>query len=607
MASLPWSLTTSTAIANTTNISAFPPSPLFQRASHVPVARNRSRRFAPSKVSCNSANGDPNSDSTSDVRETSSGKLDRRNVLLGIGGLYGAAGGLGATKPLAFGAPIQAPDISKCGTATVPDGVTPTNCCPPVTTKIIDFQLPSSGSPMRTRPAAHLVSKEYLAKYKKAIELQKALPDDDPRSFKQQANVHCTYCQGAYDQVGYTDLELQVHASWLFLPFHRYYLYFNERILAKLIDDPTFALPYWAWDNPDGMYMPTIYASSPSSLYDEKRNAKHLPPTVIDLDYDGTEPTIPDDELKTDNLAIMYKQIVSGATTPKLFLGYPYRAGDAIDPGAGTLEHVPHNIVHKWTGLADKPSEDMGNFYTAGRDPIFFGHHANVDRMWNIWKTIGGKNRKDFTDTDWLDATFVFYDENKQLVKVKVSDCVDTSKLRYQYQDIPIPWLPKKTKAKAKTTTKSSKSGVAKAAELPKTTISSIGDFPKALNSVIRVEVPRPKKSRSKKEKEDEEEVLLIKGIELDRENFVKFDVYINDEDYSVSRPKNSEFAGSFVNVPHKHMKEMKTKTNLRFAINELLEDLGAEDDESVIVTIVPRAGGDDVTIGGIEIEFVSD
>ncbi len=34
-------------------------------------------------------------------------------------------------------------------------------------------------------------------------------------------------------------------------------------------------------------------------------------------------------------------------------------------------------------------------------------------------------------------------------------------------------------------------------------------------------------------------------------------------------------------------MQRMKTKTTLRLAINELLEDLGAEDDESVIVTIV--------------------
>ena len=77
-------LTTSTA--TTTNISALSPSPLFHRVSHVPIVRNRNHRSAPSKVSCNSTNGDPNSDSTSDIRETSPGKLDRRNVLLGIGG-----------------------------------------------------------------------------------------------------------------------------------------------------------------------------------------------------------------------------------------------------------------------------------------------------------------------------------------------------------------------------------------------------------------------------------------------------------------------------------------------------------------------------------------
>ena len=96
-------LTTSTA--TTTNISALSPSPLFHRVSHVPIVRNRNHRSAPSKMTCNSANGDPNSDSTSDIRGTMPrstfllsnfpiGKLDWRNVLLGIGGLYGAAGSL---------------------------------------------------------------------------------------------------------------------------------------------------------------------------------------------------------------------------------------------------------------------------------------------------------------------------------------------------------------------------------------------------------------------------------------------------------------------------------------------------------------------------------
>lgn len=121
--------------------------------------------------------------------------------------------------------------------------------------------------------------------------------------------------------------------------------------------------------------------------------------------------------------------------------------------------------------------------------------------------------------------------------------------------------------------------------------------------------VARPKKSRSTKEKDDEEEILLIEGIEVNRDSFVKFDVFINDEDEKVIRPGNSEFAGSFVNVPHKHKHgggKNKTKTCLRLGISELLEDLGAEDDDGIVVTLVPRSGAGKVTVGGAKIEFDS-
>ena len=30
----------------------------------------------------------------------------------------------------------------------------------------------------------------------------------------------------------------------------RFYLYFHERILGKLIGDDTFALPFWNWTRP---------------------------------------------------------------------------------------------------------------------------------------------------------------------------------------------------------------------------------------------------------------------------------------------------------------------------------------------------------------------
>ncbi|KAI3765058.1 hypothetical protein L2E82_15082 [Cichorium intybus] len=560
------------------------------RSSQVPIARIPKHRHA---VSCKTVDDQHHQENT--------GKFDRRNVLLSLGGLYGATTTFGSNS-LAFADPIMAPDLTQCGPADLPQGAVPTNCCPPSTTKIIDFKLPPPSKNFRVRPSAHLVNKDYITKFEKAIELMKALPDDDPRSFKQQANVHCAYCDGAYDQVGYPDLELQIHYSWLFFPFHRCYLYFFEKICGKLINDPNFAIPFWNWDAPDGMKIPDIYTDMKSPLYDTLRDAKHQPPSLIDLDFNGSDnDLIPSKQIST-NLSVMYRQMVSSAKTASLFMGSPYRAGDDPAPGAGSLENVPHNTVHIWTGDRNQPNgEDMGNFYSAARDPIFYAHHANIDRMWSVWKTLGG-GRKDFSDKDWLDSSFVFYDENAELVRIKVNDCLRSSNLGYVYQDVEIPWLNNKPEPRQKRAlSKIKKHAVARADEH----IPFAKDvFPASLDKVIKVLVPSPKKSRSKKQKEEEEEILVIEGIELTRDEFVKFDVFVNDEDDGTrSTADNTEFAGSFVNVPHKHQHGKKLKTRLRLGISELLKDLGDEDDDIVLVTLVPKIGAE-ISIGGIKIEY---
>jgi polyphenol oxidase len=252
----------------------------------------------------------------------------------------------------------------------------------------------------------------------------------------------------------------------------------------------------------------------------------------------------------------------------------------------------------------------MGNFYSAGRDPIFFSHHSNVDRLWSVWKTLGGK-RADFTDSDWLDSGFLFYDENANMVRVKVRDCLDTKKLGYVYQDVDIPWVSHKpTPRRAKEAIKKivhKLHGVAHAAET--STKAVVGaQFPISLASKISIAVARPQqKKRSQKEKDHEEEVLVIEGIEFDRDVGVKFDVYVNDEDDLPSGPDKSEFAGSFVSVPHRHKHTKKINTILRLGLTDLLEDLEAEDDETVVVTLIPRYGAEQVKIGGIKIEFASD
>ncbi|OIT36750.1 polyphenol oxidase b, chloroplastic [Nicotiana attenuata] len=81
----------------------------------------------------------------------------------------------------------------------------------------------------------------------------------------------------------------------------------------------------------------------------------------------------------------------------------------------------------------------MGNFYSAGKDPAFYSHHANVDRMWTIWKTLGGK-RKDINTPDSLNTEFFFYDEKKNPYLVKVRDCLDNKKMGYDFQAMPIDY-----------------------------------------------------------------------------------------------------------------------------------------------------------------------
>ncbi|XP_065879964.1 polyphenol oxidase, chloroplastic-like [Euphorbia lathyris] len=564
--------------------------PFFPKTSQFSLTKTSKHPQFSTPISCKT---------TKDEDHNQNNPTTRRDVLIGLGGFYGATTIGHGHDQLAMAKPILAPDLTKCGNAKLPENALFTDCCPPLpSTTISDFVLPSSDLPLRVRPAAHLLDDAYIAKYKKAMELMKALPDDDPRSFYQQGRVHCAYCDGAHTQIGLPDLDLQVHNSWLFFPFHRLYLYFYEKILGKLIDDPTFALPFWNWDHPDGMFLPTIYADPESPLYNELRNKDHQPPKIIDLNFDKIDWDYPNQV--EFNLTIMFRQMISNGKTARLFHGEPFRQGDNPNPGAGSVENVPHGAVHNWTGdKSQTNNEDMGNLYSAARDPVFYSHHSNVDRMWNIWKTLGPK-RTDPTDTDWLDAAFTFYDENTNPVRCKVSDSLDTKKLRYVYQDVEIPWLSFKPQPK-----KSVKKKTPSAAG--KKNLTPITLFPLVLNKPISTMVRRPKKSRSKKEKEDEEEVLVIKGIEFENDAGVKFDVYVNDEDDLQPGPNSSEFAGSFVNVPHLHKHGKKMKTVLRLGLTDLLEDLDAENDDSVVVTLVPRYNTGAVNIGGINIEFVRD
>ncbi|KAK6157446.1 hypothetical protein DH2020_011694 [Rehmannia glutinosa] len=554
-----------------------PPPSLSSKPSHFLTQTTPTHRF---HVSCNNNNGGANPKPSPE-----SGRVDRRNMLIGLGGLYGAANLIPDPKALAD--PIQAPEFKSCSEARdVQSGdVLDVNCCPPPSENIVDFKLPPVHR-MRVRPAAHKVTKEYLAKFEEAIRRMKALDKDDPtdpRGFMQQANIHCAYCNGAHDQVGFKDLDIQVHNSWLFFPFHRWYLYFYEKILGKLIDDPTFVLPFWNWDNPKGMQMPRIFDNPRSPLFNTNRNQDNRPPAMIDLGFSGATEDL---QKVVNNLSSMYSEMIRSVNSTIDFMGQPYRAGNSPSPGMGSSERGSHIAAHVFVGNPkNRYMEDMGNFYSAGRDTLFYSHHANVDRMWSIWKTLKTDVPKDLTDPDYLNASFLFYDENKQLVRVKVRDCLDHRRLGYEFEPVDTPWLnyrPAKKAARAKI--KDISSGAQKADGL----------FPLTLKKVTRVLVPKTAKGKA-------DEVLVLENIETDTTKFIKFDVFVNDEDDKTEELDKAEYAGTFAQVPHK-TKDKKGKSNITLRLTELYEDIDVDDDDTIVVTLIPRSNGDDVTIGGIKI-----
>ncbi|KAL4580235.1 hypothetical protein LXL04_016421 [Taraxacum kok-saghyz] len=589
----------------------------------------------PFKVSCKAADDNENSDLPPKYSS-----FERRNLLLGLGGLYGAA-----NIPSAFGVPIEAPDsAASCFEAfssvrNPKEALRGLACCPPIYSKAapVPYVFPTVDK-LRERKPAHLLSKDadYVEQFRAGIQILKELPDDDPHSWKNQAKIHCAYCNGGYRQEksGFPDLEIQVHNSWLFLPFHRWYLYFLEKIIGKHLKDDTFALPYWNWDNPEGMSIPLMYEVNDPiklsggeivdktkirSLYDPFRDQFHAKPkAILDFNYGGQDVEITPEEQMNINLALMYRQMVSSGYNTRLFMGGEVKAG--VNPISqnvkdlslgGSLENGVHTAAHRWVGNRRMPNgEDMGNFYSAGFDPVFYAHHANVDRMWNVWKALGKKLGKpghvDPTKPDWENASYVFYDENRVRVRVYNKDCVDTQTMGYTYQPSKTPWVsrrPTASPSKVNIIERAMNNGVKK--------VEDPDVLPLTLTEKTPVSVLVSRSKTSPEDKKKENEMVCFSGIKYDCEKFVRFNVIVNDPGEK-QKPVDKinaaagQFVGSFAQLPHNHGGvDMKMSTSVEFGITELLEDTEAEQTDSILVTIVPVIGCEGVIITGINVKVV--
>jgi tyrosinase len=195
-----------------------------------------------------------------------------------------------------------------------------------------------------------------------------------------------------------------------FLPWHRMYVYFFERIVRAACGDPSFTLPYWDYTDPHWRALPSVFYAPPSgSLYRSNRNPNSNAGQPIDQ---GAPPGL--------------------TITLDCLTQHDYLPTGSAQGFCKSLNNNPHGVIHVLVG---NPS-GMGDVPTAAGDPIFWLHHCNIDRMWASWN----QTNPNPPDAAWRDQTFVFADELCRRVSVKVSDFAQLDGLHYRYdQLLPVP------------------------------------------------------------------------------------------------------------------------------------------------------------------------
>jgi hypothetical protein len=80
----------------------------------------------------------------------------------------------------------------------------------------------------------------------------------------------------------------------------------------------------------------------------------------------------------------------------------------------------------------------MRSLLVSARDPIFWMHHANIDRLWNRWlePRFGGSNPPT-TEVEWMDQDFTFFKPDRSSVSMCVKDVLSVYCLGYRYDDDP--------------------------------------------------------------------------------------------------------------------------------------------------------------------------
>lgn len=368
-----------------------------------------------------------------------------------------------------------------------------------------------------------------IASLRRGVEVMKGRPASDPTSWIYQANIH-----GTYDPPGPAAWDTCQHGSYYFLAWHRMYLYYFERILRAASGDQDLALPYWDYTDPERRALPLPLrepADASNPLFVAERNdgineGSQLPESAVTYGH-----------------AFVFPNFTS-PTGSGLSFGGQFQSGPVhYSSPHGQLESQPHDIIHVLVGGPGWMSDPN----LAARDPVFWLHHANIDRLWGHWLALGG-GRSNPSNPGWLDTTYRFFDADGSAVEVVVREVLDSvGDLHYRYDDAPaeprepVPPPPQEepTPERPRTVLAASEAG---AVELGARPVTVPIDLPASAGRQVRDVAAAPGGG---------ELALNVEGISYDRPG-AYYEIYLNLPEGVEPDPAGPYYVGNLAFFGHK-------------------------------------------------------
>lgn len=239
-----------------------------------------------------------------------------------------------------------------------------------------------------------------------ALKKMRALGCADPRSWYYQGATHAipatipngdnplcpSYTQISQLKWGWNTCTHLDGSEIHFLVWHRLYIQHFESIVRTLSGKADFALPYWDYTNPANRVLPAALRDSASSLYAEAR----LPSL-----NDGKNIS-PEMDEALDTTTLFQNQVFAVFNSQ--------------------IDAAPHGAMHlyiggqtdkltMWNPIYRKETNGlMALVPSAGFDPVFWLHHANIDYLWQTWENSANGVRPTLAELQAVPWPYQFHD-----------------------------------------------------------------------------------------------------------------------------------------------------------------------------------------------------